>query len=255
MRVVRGFGINAKADIAAIRRDLRVLAKDELPFVTAHALTKTAQDIKAAEIAEMTSVFDRPTRFTLNALYVKPATKTDLSAVVEFKEGFGSIPAWRYLGPQVEGGARAKKAHERRLERAGILRSDEFVVPGKGIKLDAFGNVPGGIIERILSQLGAAEQRAGYTANATARSLKRASRRNVGRYFVLRGTAAADGVYHRISVREAVPVLMFVKAPRYQKRFAFYEIGARVFDERFALRYREGFQRYVVDSARRRKAA
>jgi hypothetical protein len=35
---------------------------------------------------------------------VKPANKRELRAVVAFKDGFGSVPAWRYLGPEVDGG-------------------------------------------------------------------------------------------------------------------------------------------------------
>ena len=59
----------------------RVIARmrSEHPFALAYALTKTAQDIKAAEIDVMKNVFDRPTRFTLNVLFLKPATKTDLA--------------------------------------------------------------------------------------------------------------------------------------------------------------------------------
>jgi len=40
-------------------------------------------------------VFDRPTRFTPNSLYVRLATKMDLTAIVEFKEDFGAVPASR----------------------------------------------------------------------------------------------------------------------------------------------------------------
>jgi hypothetical protein len=241
-----------RVETADVMRALRHLATDDAPIVTAYALTKTAQDIKDAEFTSMASVFDRPTRFTLNALYLKPATKRDLVAEVYFKEGFGSVPAWRYLGPQVEGGPRVHKAHERRLIRAGLMTSSEFAVPGQGIKLDQSGNIPGGTIERILSQLGAAEQKAGYQANQTTKSRARARKKGVGRYFVLRPGAGgrgdrnvASGIYYREGLRELVPVIMFVRAPRYQKRFPFYEVAERVFNERLLIRGREGFDRFV----------
>ena len=147
--MAQGFRVDARDAQRVIAR-----MRNEHPFALAYALTKTAQDIKVAEIDVMKNVFDRPTRFTLNALFVKPATKTDLTAIVEFKEGFGSVPAWRYLGPQVAGGARSTKSSERRLIEAGIMKSNEVIVPGQGIKRDAYGNVPGSTMNRILSDLG-----------------------------------------------------------------------------------------------------
>lgn len=252
--------ISIKVDASDVRRAIRELAAEDAPFVTAYALTKTAQEIKQEEIKSMSSVFDRPTKFTLNALYVKSATKTDLTAEVYFKDGFGSIPAWRYLGPQVEGGERKHKAHELRLIRAGHMLPQEFAVPGKGVKLDAYGNMPGSLIERILSQVQAAEQLSGYSANATGKSLKRARKRKIGRYFVLRPGGAgpgnrnvAPGIYFRAGAREIVPVIMFVKSPKYQKRFPFYETARAVADRRLMVYAREGFERYVVN--KRRKAA
>jgi hypothetical protein len=244
--------IHIRVDTSDVMRAIRQLAKTDAPIVTAYALTKTAQDIKAAEVMLMKSVFDRPSRFTLNALYVKPAKKNDLVAVVEFKEGFGSVPAWRYLGPQVEGGPRQHKSHEKRLIRAGHMKSDEFAVPGKGAKLDRHGNLSGSTIERILSQVQAAEQMAGYQANATNSRRSKAKRRKSGTYFVLRPDGAgrarasvAPGIYLRKNLREIVPVIMFVRAPRYNKRFPFYETARKVFDQRFVFHARAGFARFV----------
>lgn len=250
--------VQFRVEINDVIAALKNLAAEDAPIVTAFALTKTGQDIKDAEFSSIADVFDRPTRFTLNSLAFKPATKRDLVAEVRFKDGFGSVPAWRYLGPQVEGGARVHKAHEKRLIRAGIMASSEFAVPGAGVKLDSSGNISGSTIEQILSQLGAAEQMAGYKANRTARSAAHAKKKNVGRYFLLRPGAdgradrrVAPGIYFRTGVRELVPVIMFVKPPRYQKRFPFYETAARVFDRRLLVRAREGFDRFVASKLKK----
>ena len=247
-----------RVDTGDVMRALTHLREEDAPIVTAYALTKTAQDIKAAERRSMEDVFDRPTRFTLNALYMKPATKRDLVSEVYFKEGFGSIPAWRYLGPQVEGGPRRHKAHELRLIRAGLMEQGEFAVPGKGVKLDAYGNISGGTIERILSQVGAAEQMAGYKANETAKSRKRKAKKNIGRYFVLRPGAAGrmnrdvrPGIYYRAGLREMVPVIVFVRAPKYQKRFPFYAVASATFDAQLVVRAREGWERFVGSKLKR----
>lgn len=235
-------GITIKLEgMSALLRNLDDFQQRQVPFVTAYALTKTAQDIREEERRVMAEVFDRPTRFTLNSLFVRPATKANLSAEVYFKEGFGSVPAWRYLGPQVEGGPRRHKSFERALIRAGVMRADEFAVPGAGVNLDQHGNMRGGEITRILSQLNASPD---PTQNIGARGPRRRSRRNAGRYFLLRGRGAPDGIYHRGSGREIKPVLIFVRSPQYSKRFPFYETARRVFDQRFAARFREGMARY-----------
>jgi len=238
---------DVKADVAFITRQLGI-AQKQVPFLTAYALTKTAQDIKDAEYKLIGEVFDRPTRFTLNSLFVRPATKTNLVASVEFKDGFGSVPAWRYLGPHVDGGGRQKKSHEKALERAGILRSDEWAVPGRDLAVDTHGNVPGKVFTRILSQLQASPD---PMQNMTTRSRKGAVKRAGGVYFVMRGKGSApDGVYQRKDGNRLVAVLLFVRQPRYQKRFPFYEEARKVYDQRVAPRFREGFERYVLKAVK-----
>jgi len=244
-----GITIDFRSDLKDVLRSLGQIREDQIPFLTAYALTKTAQDIKAAEIRVMEGVFDRPTRFTLNSLFVKPATKKELEAVVHFKEGFGSVPAWRYLGPQVEGGPRKKKSHERALERANILRGDEFCVPGKGVNLDSFGNMKGGEITRILSRLSASPD---PLQNVTARSARRNKRRGAAAYFVARGQGRLpDGIYQRVGLRNVKPVLIFVRQPRYHKRFPFYEQARQVYAARFAFHMRDGFTKFVANRVKR----
>lgn len=247
-----GFTIDVRSNVDMLLRRLGEYQHESAPFWTAYALTKTAEDIKASEIEVISEVFDRPTRFTLNSLYVKPATKRDLRATVMFKEGFGSVPAWRYLGPQVMGGPRDKKSHERALERAGIIADDEYCVPGKGVKLDAHGNVSGSLITRMLSSLGANPD---PMSNTTERSKRRNPKR--GTFFVLRGhRSAPDGIYERRSgARALVATLIFVRQPRYDKRFPFHETAQQIFRLRFAANFREAVMRYPHRPAAKRSQA
>lgn len=246
-----GFVIDVSADLDGLLKRVGYIERTLRDKVIAEALTRTAMDIKDAEVAEMSRVFDRPTRFTLNALYVRGAKSSDLVAGVYFKEGFGSIPAWRYLGPQVEGGGRNKKSHERRLERAGVLKADEYCVPGAQMKTDSFGNVPGSEIERILSQLQAAGG-SGYSANETSRSRKRNKGRVQSRYFVMRGRRVPDGIYQRnLKSGRIIPALLFVRAPRYQKRLAFYDVAKRTFDARFSYQFSRAWRHHVLDAPAR----
>jgi len=128
------------------------------------ALNKAGKLVKEAEVAEMKSVFDNPTRYTLNSLQLTPATKTDLKATVWFKEP--DRMGAHYLVPQVDGGQRKLKGFERAI-------GEGELVPALGAKLNQYGNVSPGQIRQILSVLGKAETSAGYSANITDRSRRR----------------------------------------------------------------------------------
>jgi hypothetical protein len=49
----------------------------QIPFVIASSLTKTAVKVKPEIRKEMERVFDRPTRYTLNSIFVQQAKKQD----------------------------------------------------------------------------------------------------------------------------------------------------------------------------------
>ncbi|TAK50249.1 MAG: hypothetical protein EPO23_03320 [Xanthobacteraceae bacterium] len=247
-----GFTLNISADIDGLASRLDAFQRDSVPFWTSKALNDTANDIKDAEVAEMARVFDRPTRFTLNALYVKFSSKSNLTAAVLFKDGGASIPAWRYLGPEVEGGSRRQKSYERRLVQFGAMRQDEVAVPAQGIKVDQYGNIPGSTWQIIMADLGYMRD---PNQNSTARSRTGRKGKARGRYMVLRPDAALGhpnlvrnvppGIYWRQSgSRAIVPVIAFVRAANYKPRLPFYDIAKRVMQQRFAENFRKAMAQY-----------
>lgn len=126
----------------------------QLRFATAVALTRTAKLVAEAEVQEMRDVFDRPTPFTLRSIFVKGARPDAPVAEVGIKnDSGGQRPAVNWLRWQVQGGLRTQTAYERLLVGAGAMRSDDRAVPGKGARLDAFGNISRGQLIQILSQL------------------------------------------------------------------------------------------------------
>lgn len=136
---------------AALRDQPRQLA-----FAGVLALTRTAQRVKEAERHEIADVFDRPTPYTLDALYVRPATRARPEALVGVKDAFGTRSGRApiaYLRWQITGGLRTQTAFEKALVRGGAMRSEDRAVPGKAARLDAYGNLSRGQIQQILSQL------------------------------------------------------------------------------------------------------
>jgi hypothetical protein len=219
---------------AATRSIVDRFSERRLNAAAATALTRTALDVKAAEVREMRRVFDRPTPYTLNSVYVKPATAAQLVADVWLKDdraGSGT-PATYFLGPEVRGGGRGAKGLEKALQAIGALPAGWLTVPAAGARLDAYGNVQRGQIIQILSQLRITLV-AGYTRNMSfdARKQINAQRKAGGRYFVVRvgqRTRLPPGVYLREwFVRGVTPVFLFVSRANYQPRLDFDAVAQR----------------------------
>lgn len=210
-------------------RDLARLARFEsqITFATALALTRTAQTIEGRLKQEMQNVFDRPTRWTLNSLRVSPATKKKLEARVWMKdEADKSIPATKWLTPEITGGPRQDKASERNLRQRGILPSGKYIMPGRSAKLDQYGNLPKGVITKALSGISGFDQR-GFNANATGSRRSRA-KGNSKRYFVMYRGKTPIGIAERTSRNRMSVLLAFVGRPAYPRRLDFYGIADQV---------------------------
>lgn len=221
-----------------------------LRATAAIALTRTAGDVKEAERREMLDVFDRPTPYTLNSLFVKPAdalsdTKPP-EALVGIKNDFGgSRSPLNWLRWNIRGGQRTLTAWEKALVRGGAMNSDQRAVPGKFARLDSYGNLSRGQIIQILSQLRigtgllGSERRLPAAVPKTSadfklvnRKIQSAYRRAGGQYIALpngRGNLK-PGIYqvrrfgHGSS--DPRPVVRFVSHASYEaERFDFYYVA------------------------------
>lgn len=189
----------------------------QLRFATAVALTKTAVEVRKDLQDEMRRVFDRPTNFTINSMYVKPATKVTLEAHVGHKDfAAKGTPAGKYLQPQIVGGGRSYKRGETLLRDRGLLPAGMYAVPGQGAKLDRFGNINRGQLQQVLSNLGAQFDQYQNTPRA---------KKHLKRYFVatINGT---PGIWERLQ-HGVRPFMVFVRAPTYRKRYDFFGVAER----------------------------
>jgi hypothetical protein len=244
--------IHGWVELQAAMRDF---SERRAAAVMATAFSKTVVDIKAAGLQKLPSVFDRPSPWTMNSLYVKGATAQNLQARVWFKEDAGrqGTPAAKYLLPQVEGGQRKTKRYEAALQAFGALPSGWQTVPGVGAHLDAYGNVSVGQIIQILSQL-RITMTAGHQRNMSfdARKAIRAQKKAGGRFFVVPvGTKGmAPGVYQREFMgRTVTPVLVFVQASGYRKRFDFHALSRQVAEDKLPVHLREAVRVHLARAA------
>lgn len=215
--------IRLRTNLAAFRRGLTAQQQRQVPFALATAINSIATGARADLIESMKEAFDRPTPFTLNATYVKKARKSDLTAWVGIREFAGKgTPAWKYLGPQVDGGSRRQKRFERRL--ATLNNAAAFALPARGAELDAYGNMSRGQIVKILAAVGALGDQ-NETATSAKRKRKRlmhqASRGGRSPYFIARSrTGKPLAVYELKGKGRVEPVLNLTsKAPSYKPRW------------------------------------
>lgn len=206
--------IEARPDIEALSRALRTVGDRQLPFVFALTATRLAQLVKEGTLRVMGQRLDRPTKTTLNSLYVQVAKKGNPVARSYFKDAWTSgVPADTYLQQAVKGGRRPHKRFEKALIAKGAMKSGQYAIPVASA-LNQYGNVSRGVMMKILSGLGAAESVGGADANAT--GSRRSKRKgNADRYFAgeVDGT---EGIWERqkTAFGDAVrPVFVFKDSP------------------------------------------
>jgi hypothetical protein len=236
----------------SVRSDAKQLLKalngnqKQIRIATSIALTKTAKQVESAEYSEMKRVFDRPTKYTLSGLYTKPSTQSNLEARIGIKnDTFKGTPAEKFLQPNIVGGGRNLKRFERAFINKGFMPQGYHAVPGEGVTLDAFGNVPAKFIVQLISYLGAFGEQ-GYRANMTglgrAKFEKAQSRQVAGAgvaYFVNKKKGKLPlGVYQRTTFAQGSaikPIFIFVKQVNYKPRYNFekkaFEISQKVFPQ------------------------
>jgi hypothetical protein len=207
----------------------------------------------------MQRVFDRPTPYTLRAIYVASATKAKLESTVGLNDRSANkqsrTPA-DVLGHQFVGGQRRFKGLEGALRRMGYLPNGWACVPGAGAPLDGYGNVPSSFVVTLMSVLQAFGEQ-GYRANATPATRARREKRgrtksgyaviNGVAYFVSRGKGTwfgagswqhgrvqnlAPGIWAKRGIHgvDVQPVLLFVRVPTYRQRIDLVQLGQQVVD-------------------------
>lgn len=225
--------------------ELVVAVKDmakQLRFANVVALTRVAVLVKEAEYDEFRMKFDSPTDYTMDSLEVRPAKMNRPEAEVATKGASGSTPAGAYLNPEVDGGRRRMKSTEKKI--------GGFIVPSKFQKLDQYGNVPGGVWRKMLSNI-----QAGGQDNVTDSKASKGKRRKLG-YFLRNGI-----IYERSrqyvprtrgrrkgnskasqSLYAIIPAFILVKnEPDYSPRIDWYGVAQRVFKEKYSSEFDKAY--------------
>lgn len=204
--------IDLSSNVREVIPALDLLFSSQVPFALAKALTETARAVADAMPQATQEDLDRPTAFTQRGFYATSARKDALEATVGPKDRQAE-----YLAYQVEGGARQPARKALRLPVA--------------VELDAFGNLPKGVIRQLI---------------ARAKAGKRTTKTQAQRFGVSQGVELfygdpADdrppGIYKRTvsgGRSHLVPLIVFpARAATYRPRFDFYGHAVRVVDRTF----------------------
>ena len=228
--------ISLKFDTSKARKQIKGI-KDQTPFAIRLTVNALAQTSKKEMDKQILQRVDRPTPYTKRAIFVKSAkSKTDPTARIDVKNrGTATKRGGRthedIIGHLFTGGQRQRKGIEMLFQRAGLLRADEYIVPGAAAPLDQFGNVKRSFLIQLISYFRAFNE-SGFKANADskgrlrqnrafARSIKGAS---AAAFFVVtdRKGKLVPGIWARVSfsIGSAVkPILIFAKKPKYRQMF------------------------------------
>lgn len=271
---LRGFGVFKGGDSLI---DFKVSTKSKFDaknyekqatFALAKTLTQVAFDVRDSIRADMQSKFDRPTSYTLNSLFVQPATKVKLVSRVGLRnrdQVKSAGPAAETIGHQFVGGPRKFKRSEGAFRRIGLLKNGQIIVPGAAAELDQYGNIKRGFMIKLLAYLQAFGEQ-GYKANTTDK--RRASLAKRGKtesgyktingvvYFVSRGKGTFNGkrqhlpagVWAKTGIHgvDVKPVLLFVDAPVYKRRIDFEKLGRDAYEKNFAVKFDRNFDQALA---------
>ena len=164
------FKLSIKSDLKDLTAHLSRIQRQQIPFASALAITKTAQDVRTDLYQNMLKVFDAPVAYTVprnikepkqrGSLYLVKATKKNLEAEVYVKNmTFGKgTPALNYIKPHIEGGPRRTKGLEISMRGKGVIGGGKFITastrtPYGHVNLNRIGNVTRGNMQKILSGL------------------------------------------------------------------------------------------------------
>lgn len=174
------------------------LSREMRPLV-ADAMTAASRAAERAIKAQAPRYIDRPTRWTMNSIFVSPARASRLETAVGFKDyAVKGTPAAKYLQPMTAGGARPAKGSENLLRRSQVIPLGAFITPTgiTPLKLNTYGNIPADRMVQVLSRLKSLRD-IGSTGNASG-SKRSTGKRAQRDYFTGRPGDLPFGIYARL---------------------------------------------------------
>lgn len=216
----------------------------------------------------------------------KDSLSFEVGVGVQYDAPSKGTPYEKVLNHHFTGGVRPFTKFEGALRRAGLLRNGEIAVPGGAAPMDAFGNMSNGFIVKVMSILrlfseqgySANETQAARRKRENVRQRRRTGggfdyevkssrgkriKRNfveiAGKaYFVSRGMSSTGprrmsqhlpaGIWEKSGIHgsKVKPLVMFVKAGTYSKRFDFEQTVSSIVNDRWQAEFKSAMARALA---------
>lgn len=135
--------VDGRGALTRMEKSLALLADKQYRFAAAQALNDCTRAASVEVNRAMPTIFDRPTPFTDNAA-VAPralaATRDSLVSTITLRDRQA-----QYLKAEEDGGTRTAADNTRKAGSA-------LVLPGKGMTLNQFGNIPDGTLRTLKAE-------------------------------------------------------------------------------------------------------
>lgn len=221
-----------KVRLEGVEHLKRILASGskQVRFATAVALTRTSKGLQQDLGQELASRLESASPYTRNSTFSTGAKPANLQAVVGIKDkkpSRGTSPA-TILKEHFTGGRRGNKPFEVALMAMGVMPKGYRAITASGIKTDAYGNPTRAAIGELLGGLKS-------RMNIVGKASKRKGATTVGYFAIQPGARShlAPGVYKRINMRAIQPMLVFVPAAGYARRFHLPKLADRYVSRHF----------------------
>jgi hypothetical protein len=235
------------AGLTRLEKSLLAVAGRQIPYAAARALNDCARAARDGINSRMGETFDRPTPFTTRAV-VAPR---ELAAETSRLEATVTVRPvqQKYLLHEEIGGTRDPAENTRRPGATAI------VLPGRGLLLNQFGNIPAGTLKSLNSQIKAqarsGKKQAAAAKRARAGATKPPPATQAGTIAYLPSSARGNkaqigGFFRRTDGHGLTRLTGFESATHYQPRFHYrdrVETIARA-------TWPDAFRRRLVEAAR-----
>jgi len=173
----------------------------------------------------------------MQSIGTRRATKETLTAVVAVK----GIQA-KYLALEETGGTRVPSMNTRKPSAKAL------VLPGKAIPLDSFGNIPSGLVGRLMQRAKAQQ------AAAHAGKRRRNGQQDTGLVYMSgsnpNNQRGLGGLFKRMAGHHLMRLIAFEPSESYRPRFGFHDRIAKIVLATFVERLKARFQEALATARR-----